>query len=684
MNESGCVVHMCMIGFHHRKGSIIELVYPSFTDCGTNVPNGNVIVPPKWKNLASLALPDGAHNFLSGRCLSTAFLFALDIVYFTLPSLENTRDTVFGIALYRQIAASALPHYNPDVTRNTVQKSLVVLSRLPLFGFIAHHLSVLADALFENGPFTVERFKQFYIELNTNFDAVLKNPPAYQDALHYNLSPANLIRVYGRDALILFKLVLLERRILFTGESAGWMCNWILTLLSLFPNLLENGLSQCAFVDRSWVRDRTCWASSCCAVEAAAFNSDVHTADIYLIPNEHIVTHTPLAETDLSFTSEAPGNAVRHITDIPLHSNQDATAVPITIVPYLNVTLTAFPVRHMQKNVQRLYSKLITTNYARLLMRHLFHPFQRTIGDFHCPYLQSRQLFYHRLLSYFSSHTSAHFQLKRQPQTITFCSPNGHRPHCTTSLSQAMQLTRLDRVFIDQLQKLVTQWFHAQLSAYDLSLPHATASTVNHRWDPLSHSQKSILLRFPSISALNVFVRAQFATYLRASLLTAGGYGMQADDFNSLFIKYLSRTNSFGIWRTRFVPDNILTVSVPMSSSTVSDYITRSRPHEAPTHSSELNLSFSDDLDVRRPLRSLSSTSLPRHNPSRSVGEVTSTLSSTCSMANMLAQHPGRLYGDSDNLDLFIVGVQRIRELATDSGRRFVNRTAQGFTQLGN
>ncbi|CAH8438684.1 unnamed protein product [Dicrocoelium dendriticum] len=616
MNESGCVVHMCMIGFHHRKGSIIELVYPSFTDCGTNVPNGNVIVPPKWKNLASLALPDGAHNFLS------------DIVYFTLPSLENTRDTVFGIALYRQIAASALPHYNPDVTRNTVQKSLVVLSRLPLFGFIAHHLSVLADALFENGPFTVERFKQFYIELNTNFDAVLKNPPAYQD-------------------------------------------------------LLENGLSQCAFVDRSWVRDRTCWASSCCAVEAAAFNSDVHTADIYLIPNEHIVTHTPLAETDLSFTSEAPGNAVRHITDIPLHSNQDATAVPITIVPYLNVTLTAFPVRHMQKNVQRLYSKLITTNYARLLMRHLFHPFQRTIGDFHCPYLQSRQLFYHRLLSYFSSHTSAHFQLKRQPQTITFCSPNGHRPHCTTSLSQAMQLTRLDRVFIDQLQKLVTQWFHAQLSAYDLSLPHATASTVNHRWDPLSHSQKSILLRFPSISALNVFVRAQFATYLRASLLTAGGYGMQADDFNSLFIKYLSRTNSFGIWRTRFVPDNILTVSVPMSSSTVSDYITRSRPHEAPTHSSELNLSFSDDLDVRRPLRSLSSTSLPRHNPSRSVGEVTSTLSSTCSMANMLAQHPGRLYGDSDNLDLFIVGVQRIRELATDSGRRFVNRTAQGFTQLG-
>lgn len=58
-------------------------------------------------------------------------------------------------------------------------------------------------------------------------------PPS--DALAFHLSTSNFLRVYGRDALVCFKLVLLERRVLFDGESAGWMCTWILALLSLFP-----------------------------------------------------------------------------------------------------------------------------------------------------------------------------------------------------------------------------------------------------------------------------------------------------------------------------------------------------------------------------------------------------------------------------------------------------------------
>uniref|UniRef100_A0A182ZZN5 Avl9 domain-containing protein n=1 Tax=Echinostoma caproni TaxID=27848 RepID=A0A182ZZN5_9TREM len=75
----------------------------------------------------------------------------------------------------------------------------------------------------------------------------------------FNLNAANFLRVYGRDALVCFKLVLLERRVLFDGESAGWMCNWILTLLSLFPDLIAHGLTHAALVDHSWITDRACW-----------------------------------------------------------------------------------------------------------------------------------------------------------------------------------------------------------------------------------------------------------------------------------------------------------------------------------------------------------------------------------------------------------------------------------------
>ncbi|KAH8850154.1 Late secretory pathway protein AVL9 like [Schistosoma japonicum] len=75
------------------------------------------------------------------------------------------------------------------------------------------------------------------------------------NALFYNLNASNFIRVYKRDALCLFKLLLLERRILFTGDSGGIVSNWMLTLLSLYPDMLRGGLSQCSVIDPSWMSE---------------------------------------------------------------------------------------------------------------------------------------------------------------------------------------------------------------------------------------------------------------------------------------------------------------------------------------------------------------------------------------------------------------------------------------------
>ena len=48
-------------------------------------------VPSQWRNLPSLALPDGSHNWSD------------DTVYFHLPALHDPRKTVFGISCYRQV-----------------------------------------------------------------------------------------------------------------------------------------------------------------------------------------------------------------------------------------------------------------------------------------------------------------------------------------------------------------------------------------------------------------------------------------------------------------------------------------------------------------------------------------------------------------------------------------------------
>ena len=50
-------------------------------------------VPSQWRNLPSLALPDGSHNWSD------------DTVYFHLPALHDPRKTVFGISCYRQVGS---------------------------------------------------------------------------------------------------------------------------------------------------------------------------------------------------------------------------------------------------------------------------------------------------------------------------------------------------------------------------------------------------------------------------------------------------------------------------------------------------------------------------------------------------------------------------------------------------
>lgn len=72
------VLHVLVIGFHHKKGCIVEYAYPPLIPGGSS---SSSELPSQWKHLPSLALPDGSHNFNS------------DTAYFHLPDLENPRKT---------------------------------------------------------------------------------------------------------------------------------------------------------------------------------------------------------------------------------------------------------------------------------------------------------------------------------------------------------------------------------------------------------------------------------------------------------------------------------------------------------------------------------------------------------------------------------------------------------------
>ena len=84
------ILHLLVVGFHHKKGCQVEYSYPPLSPSS---PSESHECPDIWKNLPSLAMPDGSHNFVE------------DTVYFHLPSTLHPGRTVYGVSSYRQIEA---------------------------------------------------------------------------------------------------------------------------------------------------------------------------------------------------------------------------------------------------------------------------------------------------------------------------------------------------------------------------------------------------------------------------------------------------------------------------------------------------------------------------------------------------------------------------------------------------
>ncbi|PVD30479.1 hypothetical protein C0Q70_09745 [Pomacea canaliculata] len=205
----------------------VEYSYPPVI-AGTSVESHEL--PQQWKHLPSLALPDGAHNFLK------------DTVFFHLPGKGASEKTVYCVSCYRQIDAKDLLNRTADITRSTVQKSVCVISRLPLYGLIKAKLELITHAYFDERDFSkVELLEQTFNNLNASLTESLLSSSSQ---IFLGLSTRDLVARFKHRVIALFKLILLERRVLFFGSPVEELGGTILSLLSLFPGMLEFGLEQ--------------------------------------------------------------------------------------------------------------------------------------------------------------------------------------------------------------------------------------------------------------------------------------------------------------------------------------------------------------------------------------------------------------------------------------------------------
>ena len=211
----------------------MEFAFPPLqgTDHVTQSLTSNL--PPEWRHLPHLALPDGSHNYEK------------DSVCFTLPMPSEPSLCVYGVACCRQIAARYLHQKDEEVTRSTVQKSVCVLCRFPTFKFVQSKLELITHAYFNVKDFSdVSILHEAYESMNSSItmDSALR-------ALHLGLSQRALVLHYQHRLLQIVKALLLHKRVVVFGAPAHEVCTVVLSIATLFPLALEQQSNSNIHVD---------------------------------------------------------------------------------------------------------------------------------------------------------------------------------------------------------------------------------------------------------------------------------------------------------------------------------------------------------------------------------------------------------------------------------------------------
>ncbi|KAI0667725.1 transport protein Avl9-domain-containing protein [Trametes maxima] len=211
------VLGIALVDFNHLVGPKIEFA------------RGDIFEDEEIaKILPFLALPDGAH------------LTTEDYSYFHLVPTSPNPSTIFGISCNRQISSAELLVKDPDVTRSTVQKAVVVLASKPVFGPIRDRLGVITRALFAQRDFSdMSILDDFHSSLEHSLRGQLT-----ESGLYMGTSLRELVHKFRQRTLVLVKALMLQKKIMFFGHPVERLCTYQYSLVTLIPGLLQN-LDDC-------------------------------------------------------------------------------------------------------------------------------------------------------------------------------------------------------------------------------------------------------------------------------------------------------------------------------------------------------------------------------------------------------------------------------------------------------
>ena len=201
-----------MVGFHHSVGSQVEFVYPPLQEDTEENLTGEYL-----RMLPQLALPDGSHIADSGY------------VYFILRDAKNTYHCT---SCYRQIKAEELISRDESVSRTFVQKAVVVMSKLPLYGEVRAKLQPTTEAFFAQRNFKDTQILQDLYDSSNQF-----RTESIRDISQFStgLNLEQVFRLPNFGVLTLIKAIMLEGRIVVYSHISSRVSSFIYSIIALLP-----------------------------------------------------------------------------------------------------------------------------------------------------------------------------------------------------------------------------------------------------------------------------------------------------------------------------------------------------------------------------------------------------------------------------------------------------------------
>lgn len=206
LSFKSAMLHVVALSFEHRRGNQIDRVFPPFPD-EPEVADWN-------QGLPFIAIPDKAH----GACSST--------IQFTLPKPGVRNCCVYGLAAFRSIDSSELANGDSYV-RNQVQKSLCVISKVPLFGELE---KLLKTKIYENFDCLVEKLEDIYESLKLECEK--------ETVPFSGISYPSLFSSLQMNVLVLVKAIMARHKILIFADNSELVSKMVCAVASLLPGFI--------------------------------------------------------------------------------------------------------------------------------------------------------------------------------------------------------------------------------------------------------------------------------------------------------------------------------------------------------------------------------------------------------------------------------------------------------------